>query len=167
MRVRTHTIEQTIALGRALGEVVDAGACIVLCGDLGAGKTQFTKGVAAGLGSDDAVTSPTFTIVAEYLTGRLPLFHFDLYRLDDPSDLIDIGYDDLLEAGGVCVMEWGDRFPEMLPEEHLTVSFTLVDDRERMLECIPSDARTQVLVDALQEAAHALGLEVDQPSEGV
>lgn len=167
MRVRTHTVEQTIALGRALGEVVDEGACIVLCGDLGAGKTQFTKGVAAGLGGDDVVTSPTFTIVAEYLTGRLPLFHFDLYRLDDPSDLVDIGYDDLLDAGGVCVIEWGDRFPGMLPEEHLMVSFSLVDGQERVLDCTASGSRAQALVDALQEAARVLGLEVSLPSEEV
>jgi tRNA threonylcarbamoyladenosine biosynthesis protein TsaE len=152
MQVRTHTTEQTIALGRVLGAAARPDSCIVLCGDLGAGKTQLTKGIAAGLGSADAVTSPTFTIVAEYPDGRLPLFHFDLYRLEEPDELVDIGYDDLLEAGGICAIEWGDRFPEMLPDDRLVITITLDDATGRTLRCEAAGPRSEHLLAALEAA---------------
>jgi len=105
----------TTAAGESLGASLRAGDVIALTGGLGAGKTHFTMGLVRGLGSDDAVTSPTFTIVHEYLAGHLPVFHFDFYRMERESDVTGIGWDEYLDAGGVCVVEWADRFPSLLP----------------------------------------------------
>ncbi len=115
----------TMEIGRRLGRLAQAGDVVVLTGDLGAGKTQFSKGFAAGLGVDDEVTSPTFTIMVEYVGDELPLLHFDLYRLESVEALEDIDYFGMLESGAVCLVEWGDKFPEALPEDYLEVSFSL------------------------------------------
>ena len=117
----TNSPEETEALGRALGQRVKAGTVLAYTGDLGAGKTAFTRGLARGLGVEDRVTSPTYTIVNEYEGGRLPLFHFDLYRLNDGEELYDIGWEDYLARGGVCAVEWSERMEE-LPEGCVTVS---------------------------------------------
>ena len=106
--------EQTEALGFRLGQLIQPGAVIAYTGDLGAGKTAFTRGLARGLGIPDRVTSPTFTIVNEYEGGRLPLFHFDMYRLDSADDLFDIGWEDYLARGGVCAVEWSENVEEAL-----------------------------------------------------
>ena len=116
---------ETMELGRGLAALAQAGDVVVLTGDLGAGKTQFAKGFAAGLGVDDEVTSPTFTIMIEYVGDELPLLHFDLYRLEDAAALEDIDYFGMLESGAVCLVEWGDKFPEALPADYLEVSFSL------------------------------------------
>ena len=108
--------EQTEKLGAALGKLLTAGVVIAYEGDLGAGKTAFTRGLAKGLGSKDPVTSPTYTIVNEYLGGRLPLFHFDMYRLRSAEDLWDIGWDDYLERGGVCAVEWSENVAQALED---------------------------------------------------
>ena len=100
--------EQTEALGFRLGQLIQPGAVIAYTGDLGAGKTAFTRGLARGLGIPDRVTSPTFTIVNEYEGGRLPLFHFDMYRLGSSDELFDIGWEDYLARGGVCAVEWSE-----------------------------------------------------------
>ena len=100
--------EQTEALGFRLGQLIQPGAVIAYTGDLGAGKTAFTRGLARGLGIPDRVTSPTFTIVNEYEGGRLPLFHFDMYRLGSADELYDIGWEDYLARGGVCAVEWSE-----------------------------------------------------------
>ena len=100
MTFETHSPEQTEALGEALGKVLKPGAVVAYTGDLGAGKTAFTRGLAKGLGASEPVTSPTYTIVNEYLSGRIPLFHFDMYRLGSSEDLFDIGWEDYLERGG-------------------------------------------------------------------
>lgn len=110
-----ETEADTIAFGAELAAGLEAGDCLALVGDLGAGKTHFTKGVVAGLGCDRAVTSPTFTLVHEYLGGRLPVFHFDFYRLESAAELLDIGWDDYLDAGGITIVEWADKFPDLLP----------------------------------------------------
>ena len=110
LSVVTRSQPQTVAVGRALGECLAEGDVLVLTGDLGAGKTQLTKGMAAGLGITEDVTSPTFTIEMVYEGGRLPLYHFDLYRLDDPDQLEDTGLFDVLGADGVCSIEWGEQF---------------------------------------------------------
>ena len=110
----TTSPEETEALGAALGRIIPAGTVLAYRGDLGAGKTAFTRGLARGLGCRETVTSPTYTIVNEYLGGRLPLFHFDMYRLDSADDLFDIGWEDYLARGGVCAVEWSENVEEAL-----------------------------------------------------
>ncbi|MBQ9058288.1 MAG: tRNA (adenosine(37)-N6)-threonylcarbamoyltransferase complex ATPase subunit type 1 TsaE [Atopobiaceae bacterium] len=121
--ITTTSQEQTIALGQVLGSHVQAGDIIVLSGDLGAGKTQFTKGVARALGISSDITSPTFNILMVYDNGRIPLYHFDLYRLENPDELEDTGIFDVLGAEGVCVIEWGERFADELGDERLDLVF--------------------------------------------
>lgn len=109
MVFKTYSPGDTEKLGFQLAGVLSPGQIIAFRGDLGAGKTAFTRGIARGLGIREPVTSPTYTIVNEYMTGRIPLFHFDMYRLHDEEDLFDIGWDDYLERGGVCVVEWSEN----------------------------------------------------------
>lgn len=113
--------EQTEALGVRLGQLLQPGAVIAYTGDLGAGKTAFTRGLARGLGIPDRVTSPTFTIVNEYEGGRLPLFHFDMYRLGSSDELFDIGWEDYLARGGVCAVEWSEQVSGAVPEDAVLV----------------------------------------------
>ena len=114
MQIRTHSPEETEAIGRKIAAKLLPGDIIAYYGDLGAGKTAFTRGLAAGLGVTEQVTSPTYTIVNEYLSGRMPLFHFDMYRLDSADDLFDIGWEDYLARGGVCAVEWSENVEEAL-----------------------------------------------------
>jgi len=123
--------EATIAFGREFAAKLGAGDVLGLCGDLGAGKTHFVKGLAAGLGAEAEVTSPTFTLIHEYPGGRLPLFHFDLYRLDSEDELLRIGFDDYLDAGGVLAIEWADKFPALLPPHTRWLRFTHRSDDSR------------------------------------
>ena len=122
MTVLTHSPAETEQAGEALANALTAGTVLALQGDLGAGKTAFTRGLARGLGYPGAVTSPTFTIVNEYEGGRLPLFHFDLYRLGSADELWDIGWEDYLDRGGVCAVEWSERAEAALPRETVWVS---------------------------------------------
>ena len=110
----TNSPEETEAVGQALGNTLQPGTVLAYTGDLGAGKTAFTRGLARGLGAGEQVTSPTYTIVNEYLSGRIPLFHFDMYRLASADDLWDIGWDDYLERGGVCAVEWSENVTEAM-----------------------------------------------------
>ena len=114
MTFTTNSPAETEAIGAALGKTVKPGTVIAYRGDLGAGKTAFTRGLARGLGYRDPVTSPTYTIVNEYLGGRLPLFHFDMYRLSSSEDLWDIGWEDYLERGGICAVEWSENVADAL-----------------------------------------------------
>jgi tRNA threonylcarbamoyladenosine biosynthesis protein TsaE len=107
--------EETYLFGMRLADQLKPGDILALVGDLGAGKTQLTKGITAGLGSAAEVSSPTFALVQEYVGGRLPVYHFDLYRLESQGELWNIGWDDYLEGNGVCVVEWADKFPHALP----------------------------------------------------
>jgi tRNA threonylcarbamoyladenosine biosynthesis protein TsaE len=127
----TRRLAAEFALSTREGDV------IVLTGDLGAGKTEFVKGLAHGLGSSQPVSSPTFTLVQEYRGGRLPLFHMDFYRLESEAELIEIGLDDYLSAGGVCVIEWGEKFSSSLPPDFTTVSIRLGEGDERILQWAP------------------------------
>ena len=108
MIIETNSAEETFALGKALGEKASPGQIYTLDGDLGTGKTVFTQGVAAGLGITEAISSPTFTIIQEYDTGRLPLYHFDVYRIGDIEEMEEIGYDDYFFGEGICLIEWAD-----------------------------------------------------------
>lgn len=129
LRFVTASTEETIALGERLGKDLRAGDVLVLTGDLGAGKTQLTKGIAAGMGVVDDVTSPTFNILMVYEGEQMPLYHFDLYRLDDPDQLEDIGFYDALEGDGPCVIEWGEQFSDEIGPERLDVFLTRLDDQ--------------------------------------
>ena len=114
MQITTHSADETQALGTKLAKRLQPGDVIAYFGDLGAGKTALTRGGAQGLGITDIVTSPTYTIVNEYLTGRLPLFHFDMYRLGSSDELFDIGWEDYLARGGVCAVEWSENVEDAL-----------------------------------------------------
>ena len=114
MEFITNSPEETEALGERLGRAMQSGTVIAYTGDLGAGKTAFTRGLARGLGATGPITSPTYTIVNEYLSGRMPLFHFDMYRLHSSDDLFDIGWEDYLERGGVCAVEWSENVADAL-----------------------------------------------------
>ena len=116
MEFITNSPEQTEAVGAALGKVLQPGTILAYRGDLGAGKTAFTRGLARGLGYTEPVTSPTYTIVNEYLGGRLPLFHFDMYRLGSSDDLWDIGWEDYLERGGICAVEWSENVDDAMEQ---------------------------------------------------
>ena len=127
MEFLTHSPDETQSVGAALAKTLCGGEVIAFLGDLGAGKTAFTRGLAEGLGVTDAVTSPTYTIVNEYLTGRLPLFHFDMYRLGSSEELFDIGWEDYLARGGVCAVEWSENVQDAL-EAPITVRIDRVPD---------------------------------------
>ena len=126
----THSPEETENLGEALGRRLPAGTVLAYRGELGAGKTAFTRGLARGLGFTEPVTSPTYTIVNEYLGGRLPLFHFDMYRLRSSDDLWDIGWEDYLDRGGVCAVEWSENVADAL-EGAVTVTIRKLSDTAR------------------------------------
>jgi tRNA threonylcarbamoyladenosine biosynthesis protein TsaE len=128
----------TIALGRVIGAEAQAGAIIALVGPMGAGKTHLTKGIAEGLGCSAEVTSPTFPLVHEYRGGRLALFHFDFYRLESPDDVLQIGWDEILDSGGVCVVEWADKFPHLLASETTWWRLTPCPDG-RWAHCVTVD----------------------------
>ena len=122
MEFLTNSPEETESVGSALGRIIKPGTIIAYRGDLGAGKTAFTRGLARGLGADDMVTSPTYTIVNEYLGGRLPLFHFDMYRLRSADELFDIGWEDSLDRGGVCAVEWSEQVADAMPADTVYVT---------------------------------------------
>ena len=122
MQITTHSADETQALGQRLAKRLLPGDVIAYFGDLGVGKTALTRGIAQGLGVTDLVTSPTYTIVNEYLTGRIPLFHFDMYRLGSSDELFDIGWEDYLARGGVCAVEWSENVEDALRDAiHITI----------------------------------------------
>ena len=139
MHYITHSPEETEKLGAALARRLQPGSVIAYTGDLGAGKTAFTRGLAKGLGYTQLVTSPTYTIVNEYLGGRLPLFHFDMYRLASSDDLWDIGWEDYLERGGVCAVEWSENVSDAM-EGAILVAISKVDDDTRDISIEGGDA---------------------------
>ena len=127
MKYVTNSEKETEALGARLGSRLEPGAVIAFTGGLGAGKTAFTRGLARGLGVTDRITSPTFTIVNEYEGGRLPLFHFDMYRLSSSDELFDIGWEDYLTRGGVCAVEWSENVAEAIEGDAVRVSIVRGD----------------------------------------
>lgn len=121
MNIDSYREEDTFEIGRELGEKAKPGQVICLFGDLGAGKTVFTKGFAKGLGIDDHINSPTFTILQVYDEGRIPLYHFDVYRITDVEEMYEIGYEDYFYGNGVCLIEWANIIEEILPTERITI----------------------------------------------
>ena len=132
MEYITHSPEETEAVGAALGKILTPGTVIAYKGDLGAGKTAFTRGLAKGLGCVETVTSPTYTIVNEYLSGRMPLFHFDMYRLSSSDDLWDIGWEDYLDRGGVCAGEWSENGSDAM-EDAVIVKIEKCGEKSRRI----------------------------------
>ena len=130
MRYCTHSPEETEALGLRLAKQLRPGAVVAYYGGLGAGKTAFTRGLARGLGITEPVTSPTYTIVNEYLSGDMPLFHFDMYRLGSSDELFDIGWEDYLARGGVCAVEWSENVSDAM-EDAISVKITRLSEQER------------------------------------
>ena len=143
---KTTSPEATKQLASTLSRYLRAGDVIVLSGDLGAGKTQFVQGVAAGLGVRSQVTSPTFNILLSYLEGSLPLHHFDLYRLDDADELEDIGFYETLDADGVSFVEWGEKFPDALPYGYLEVTITVDAEDNRAVRAHAYGDRARCLL---------------------
>lgn len=127
--IESFNPEDTFALGKKIGEEAKEGAVYTLIGDLGVGKTVFTKGLARGLGIKEPVNSPTFTIVQIYEEGRLPFYHFDVYRIGDISEMDEIGYEDCFYGDGVCLIEWADLIEEILPENYIRI--TILKDLEK------------------------------------
>ena len=135
MQYISHSPLETETIGAALGKIIPAGTVIAYRGDLGAGKTAFTRGLARGLGYQEPVTSPTYTVCNEYLGGRLPLFHFDMYRLRSAEDLWDIGWDDYLDRGGICAVEWSENVDEAMENAvYITIEKTGADTRRITIE---------------------------------
>lgn len=125
----SRSAEETRALGKKMGEEAKASDVIALTGDLGVGKTVFTKGIAEGLGITEPVSSPTFTILQEYRSGRLPLYHFDVYRIGDPEEMDEVGFDDYVYGDGLCLIEWAELISDLMPEHYRQI--TIEKDLEK------------------------------------
>lgn len=148
----SDSTEKTAALGKKLASFLMAGDLIALSGELGAGKTTFVKALAPGLGiSVDDVNSPSYTLVNEYY-GRIPLYHFDLYRLEGSEDVDNLGFDEYMEGDGLAVVEWADVAPQILPAEHLKIKISIVGEDERTIELDGIGARYVRLVERLRSS---------------
>ena len=121
MLIETHSAEETFELGKKIGQNAKPGQIYCLTGDLGVGKTVFTQGLAAGLGITEPVNSPTFTILQIYEEGRIPLYHFDVYRIEEIEEMEEIGYEEYFDGAGVCLIEWANLIEEILPKEHIRI----------------------------------------------
>ncbi|MBM6756175.1 tRNA (adenosine(37)-N6)-threonylcarbamoyltransferase complex ATPase subunit type 1 TsaE [Collinsella tanakaei] len=156
-RYRSASQEDTIDLGALVADELVEGDVLVLTGGLGVGKTHLTKGISAGLGDGHPVTSPTFSLMAVHDGGRIPLFHFDLYRLEHAYELEDTGIYDVLGYEGVCVLEWGEQFQDELTDEFLSVTLMRIEDDPEARDIVldPHGARAEELVDAIDRAVCA------------
>lgn len=134
MKITTHSTEETIALGRKIGEMLKGGDVVAFEGDLGAGKTTITRGICLGLGLPDNVTSPTFSLVNEYRGDKISLAHFDMYRIESPEDLLLTGFYDYIEEGCVAAVEWSENIKNALPEGTIIVRLERLDDNTRTIE---------------------------------
>lgn len=155
LTITTQSPEGTFAFGSTLGSLLAAGDVLCLAGDLGAGKTLLVQGLAAGLGVADQVTSPTFTILQVYETGRVPVYHFDLYRLEHAAELGDIGFDHYVGGDGVAVIEWADKFAAAMPAERLWISLRPgPGPGDRAIALDPAGARYRHLCEELRKHDH-------------
>lgn len=146
----SNCVEDTVALGRELGKKLMPGDFIALIGDLGSGKTHFVQGVAEGddMQADVCVTSPSYTLLNEY-PGRVPLYHFDLYRLHGDGDIQELGFDEYFYGDGACLVEWAERLDQELPKENLKIVFSQLDDTSRKIDFYCSGTRYEILVSDL------------------
>jgi tRNA threonylcarbamoyladenosine biosynthesis protein TsaE len=126
----THSEQETVELGIKMGKLLEAGDIVLLYGDLGAGKTVLTRGLVQGLGAKDVVTSPTYTLMHRY-EGRVPIYHFDLYRLGGPDEVLDLGYEEFFYGDGVSIVEWPERLEYLCPEEHVRVRIEVAGDGKK------------------------------------
>ena len=154
LSIVTHSAQETGDLGEALGALARPGDLLLLSGDLGTGKTCLVQGIARGLGVQTAVRSPTFVFATEHM-GRLPLYHVDLYRVDDPREADGLGLDDYIEGDGVCAVEWADRAIDLFPADHLLIEMTHVGIDDRSLRFLPSGQRYMELLSRLKEHIEA------------
>lgn len=152
----SHSLAQTQRLGARLGELLHSGDLLLLDGDLGTGKTSLTQGIAEGLGVHELVSSPTFTLLKEY-EGRLPLYHFDLYRLDDPAEILDLGFEEYFERRGVCVVEWANKAESLWPSEYLRIRLKIVSETKRGLLLSGVGARYGDLLFEFRKSAFGIG----------
>ncbi len=135
MEITANNLDMTRRLGLALGKLLFPGAVVTLTGDLGAGKTTLTQSVAKGLGIKEIVNSPTFTILKIYESGRIPLYHFDAYRLEDGYE--DLGFEEYLESDGICMIEWASFMEEIIPTERLNIHIHYINENKRIFEFHP------------------------------
>ena len=133
--VTTHRVAETLAFGRKLATQLQVGDVVALTGELGAGKTCLTQGIAAGLGIREPVTSPTFTLISEHQGKKLPLYHIDLYRLDSAAQALQIGIEEYLDSDGVTVIEWAEKIPELLPARAIHVRLDILENGARQIQC--------------------------------
>ena len=146
----TDSVDATRALGTKIGSLAIPGTMILLTGDLGSGKTAIAQGIAAGLSiAMNTVNSPTFTILKEHREGRVPLYHFDLYRIDTASELYDLGFDEYFAGSGMCVIEWAERVPEIWSDDCLWIAFTTVAQTSRLLQLRARGPIAEMLLHAL------------------
>lgn len=143
---RTKTAEETMALGERIGSRLGPGDVVALFGELGAGKTTLTKGIARGAGVVAEVFSPTFTLIHEH-PGRVPFYHIDLYRLTREADVESLGLDEYLYGEGIVIIEWADRAPSLLPAERMDITLEFVDDEQRKITINTESERLQIIVD--------------------
>lgn len=145
---------QTLRMGQRLGALLVQSDLILLLGNLGSGKTQFAKGVALGLGSQDLVNSPSFVLVNQYSAGaaqqHIPIYHADLYRLEDGREVLGLGLEEWVNGDGVCLIEWAERAADQLPHEHLAVYFSYLTETKRVLRFVPHGSRYESIVEALK-----------------
>jgi tRNA threonylcarbamoyladenosine biosynthesis protein TsaE len=170
MKFTLKSREATLTFGRTLGSLLAPGDVVALTGGLGAGKTTLTQGVAAGLGVNEEVTSPTFTLIHEY-SGRVPLFHFDTYRLTRPLELAELGFDEYIERGGVAIVEWADRIEPILPSERIDITMEQVgddmaDQTVRRLIAVSFGARHTSVLQSLAALPNVAGMRTKDQSDG-
>ena len=155
----SHSAAQTIRLGQRLGELLHQGDLLLLLGDFGTGKTHLIKGIAQGLGSTDLVNSPSFVLINEYRAGpqhgSMPIFHADLYRIEDPDELTGIGIEDAWAGDGVCLIEWAEQAGGRLPHEHLAISLQHLSETKRVMRFEPHGRRYEQLVAEFKKVAFA------------
>jgi tRNA threonylcarbamoyladenosine biosynthesis protein TsaE len=155
----SHSAAQTIRFGQRLGELLRQGDLVVLLGDFGAGKTHLIKGIAQGLGSTDLVNSPSFVLINEYRAGsrhgHIPIYHADLYRIDDPDELAAIGIEETWSGDGVCLIEWADQAGDWLPPERLAIHLQHLSETKRVLRFVPYGARYEALLAEFKKVAVA------------
>ena len=155
MKLTTHSLDETQTLGKAIGKMLNTGATFALTGDLGSGKTSFVQGLAKGLDVSEKyyITSPTFTLINEY-PGRFRLFHVDLYRIEDPLDLEELGLYEILNSGNVTAIEWADRLFDDFTSDYIDMKFKILDDESRIINITAYGRENINLIKKLEQLSH-------------